>query len=481
MTDTQTTLPPNTVVVADAGPARKRLAIPIPVEAVKEKVETSWGALSMEAAVPGFRRGRVPRALLERRFGDSLLREARTQLVADAYSKALEEHKLRPVGEPELAKESQEAELKVGKPFAFTVEVEVVPDFQLPSLEGVKVRRPVVEITEEMVGNELRRNQYRFGTPTRIEGPFKPLDRMLGHVTVFVSGGTEPFFENNEALLVVPDEVDKGRGQVLGLLVDDLGPRLEGRKVGDEITIETTGPEGHEREELRGAPIRVVYKVRDAERITPATPEELAERFGLGTVENLREQLKLGLERRRDMEQRAAMREQVFEHLAGAVDFALPEKLSENQVARHMETQRLEMLYRGMEPERVEQRLAEIRATSADDARRRLKLFFLLARIAEHFSVEVSEAEVNGRIAQIAVQRNMRPEQVRAELQRSNRLGEVALSIREAKAADRIIDKAVITDVAAADWNAEAEAKAGTKRPAAKASKGGKAAKGGGE
>lgn len=478
MADTQTTWTPQ-IEVTDAGPARKRLTITVPPEAVDDRIETSYGALQTEAAVPGFRRGRVPRALLERRFGSTLLTEARSQLIADAYSRAIESKGLRTVSQPELDEAARELTLARGKGFSFTVDVEVVPEFELPTLEGITIRRPVAEVPESMVDQELRRNSFRFGTPHRIDGPFKPLDRLLGRVVVRLNGADEVFFESNDGLVVVPDAEDRGRGQLLGLLFEDLGPRLEGHSVGETLVFETTGPESHERVELRGAAVKIEYAIREAERIEPASPESLVEQLGLGTVENLRAQIRLGLERRRDNEQRAAMREQVFEHLVGAVDFALPEKLSAAQAQRNLDIMRMDLLQRGLDMEQVEQRLAERRAASESDAKRRLKLFFILARLAEHFKVEVSEAEINGRIAAIAAQRNLRPEQVRSELERSNRMGDIELSVREAKTADRVIDRATVRDVDAAEWNKEVEARrpgAGT-APAAKAG----GAKGGGK
>jgi len=470
MADTETKTLNPTVEVAEAGPARKRLTITIPAESVNERIETSFGALKMEAAVPGFRRGRVPRALLEKRFGTALLQEARSQLLADAYSKALEDKGLKPVSQPELDEAARDLAVVRDQPFVFTVDVEVVPDFELPTLEGVAIKRPVATVSAEHVDAEIRRNQYRFGSPQRIDGPYQPLDRLLGRVVVHLNDSTDIFFESDEALVVVPDVADQGRGQMLGIMIDDLGPRLEGRKIGDEVIFETVGPESHEREELRGAKVKVIYTIRESERIEPATPESLAEQFGLGAVENLRAQIQLGLERRRDSEQRAAMREQVFTHLTNAVDFELPEKLSAGQIQRNLDIMRMEMLHRGMDGEEVERRLAEIRGDSETDTRRRLKLFFILARLAEHFKVEVSEAEINGRIAQIAASRNLRPDQARAELQRANRLGDVALSIRESKTADRIVDRAVITDIDAAQWNAEHQAQRGgaAVKPAAK-------------
>jgi trigger factor len=255
-------------------------------------------------------------------------------------------------------------------------------------------------------------------------------------------------------MVVVPDTEDAGKGQVLGLMFDDLGPKLEGRKVGDAIALSTKGPAAHEREELRNAEITVEYSPSQAERIEPSTPESVATTLGLGSVENLRQQVRMTLESRRDQEQRSAMREQAAEWLEGKVSFELPEKMSGAQVARNLEMARMQFLSQGLDNEQVERRLAEIRGASEADTRRRLKVFFILAKLAQDLGIEVGEGEVNGQVAQMARARGMRPDQMRAELQQSGRLNELALSIREAKVLDRVLAKAKVTDIKAEEWNA---------------------------
>ena len=118
-------------------------------------------------------------------------------------------------------------------------------------------------------------------------------------------------------------------------------------------------------------------------------------------------------------------------------------------------------------PAQVESRLAEIRADSEELTRNRLKLLFILHRLAEHFNVDVSEQEVNGRIASIAAHRGHRPDQVRAELTQTGRLSDVAQVIRQHKAADRVVAHSKVTDIPAADWLAErSESKGkGTNKP----------------
>jgi FKBP-type peptidyl-prolyl cis-trans isomerase (trigger factor) len=195
--------------------------------------------------------------------------------------------------------------------------------------------------------------------------------------------------------------------------------------------------------------------------------------MGLETEENLRTQVRMVLERKRDAEQRAAEREQVSRHLADAVDFPLPERLSQVQIARNLEMARMEMLQRGMEAEEVETRLAELRHGSEEDTKRRLKLFFILSRLAEEMGVQVNEPEVNGRIAAMAAQRGVAPAQMRQDLERSGRLSELALSIREQKVLDRILDKATFTEISADKWNEAEDKRRDEAMAKARSSKGG--------
>ncbi len=450
-----TTIALSSVKVEDIGPAKKRLTITIPVTSIDARIEESFGTLATQAVLPGFRKGRAPRPLLERRFGEGVRLEAKNQLIGMAYSQALEENKIRPVGEPELDEATRTATLEVGKPMTVVIDVEVVPTFDLPGVEGVEIRKPTIEVSDQHIDLELKRQEFRFGTPARITGPFQAYDRLLCRATVRKEGLEGVFFETDRTLVIVPGKEDEGRGQVLGVIVDGFEDSSLGKSVGEVITVNTTGPEFHEREDVRGAKLTIELDVRDAERITPAAADELVDRFGLGTLEVLREQIRLALEQRRDLEQRSAMREQLYEHLLAAVDFPLPENMSANQLTRLIERQRVELIYRGTEPAQVETELAQMRGSTEAQSQSRLKLFFVLASFAEKFEINVSEGEVNGRIAAMARQRGERPEKLRNDMAQSGHLNEIGLSIREHKTADRLLEKCTIVDVDAEAWNRE--------------------------
>jgi trigger factor len=452
------------VKVEDVGPAKKRLTITVPSDLVDEKLDESMATLATQTALPGFRRGRAPQKLLERRFGSAVRGETKNQVIADAYSTALEQEGIKPVGEPEPVDSMEGLELEAGKSLTFSLDVEVVPEFELPDLTNVEVKKPVFEIGNEHIDTEIERQALQHGELTEIKGDFQKNDRLIGPGFAKKESEDEPFFTHDNIDIIMPGEDEGGRGQVLGLLIDGLRDIIADKKVGDIIEIETVGPESHELEHIRGQKLFIQVTIRDAYRVIPATVDQLIEKFGLPSEEILREQVKLALEQRRDQEQRTAMRQQVYDHLLESVDFDLPEKLSASQTSRMLERQRYEMLQRGVQPEDIEERLAEMRAETEEQGRNRLKLSFILNRLADHFEVDVTEQEVNGRIASIAAQRGMRPEQLRNELAQSGAINQIAMQVREHKAADRVIDQASVTEIPAEEWNKLVEEGGGSSR-----------------
>ena len=447
------------VSIEEDGPSARKLSITVPAETVDERIESAYGTLQMQAELPGFRKGRAPRQLLEKRFGSQVIDEARGQMIMAAYQQAIQSHELKVVGDPEFPDELMDKKLERGTAFAFEVSIEVTPEFEMPELEGVDIKKPIFEIEDSHIDDEIERLRYRFGSPEQITDGFQPLDRVVGKAVVDVEDHEGVFFETDKALVVYPPKEDDGKGPVLGLMFDDLEKTIKGSKVGDEVVFKTVGPPAHERQELRDKNVTITLTIEDAERITPLELDTLTATLGLEDETMLRERIRLETETRRDQEQRAAEREQVFEYLLDQTSLELPKRISEAQVARSIERQRMELLYRGEDPEAVEKQLAEMREQTQDQAINRLKLLFIMDKIARHFEIDVNDQEINGRIAMIARQRNERPEAVRAELQKTGGIQEVARQIVEHKAADRIVDQASVTEIPAEEWNKIAQEK----------------------
>jgi trigger factor len=352
------------------------------------------------------------------------------------------------IGDP-FGTRMAEIELEPGKDLKFGLDVEVQPEFDLPKLEGLELKRPLIEISDERVDEELTKICLNEGSLEAHDASEKG-DYLTGNAKMVDADGTEHY---NIEGAVVQCPPDGGKGMILGVMVDDLGKQLGLPKAGDSVTIKAKGPEQHEVEALRDKDLTVTFEVTAIDKIVPLERSELVSRFGLADEAELKGRLRERLEQRIKVQQATAVRQQVAKHLLENTDFELPERLTAQQAGRAMERRRMELMYRGMDEMEIESHIGQLRAASAAEARQNLKLFFILNRVAEDMDVQVSESEARQRVAEMAFERGARPEQFFQELVQSGRIQTVFLQIREHKTLDAIVAKANVTDVKAEDFN----------------------------
>jgi trigger factor len=454
MSDTATDsgqAPANTVKIEDKGPAMKQITIEIPAEAVSEKIEESVATFASEAALPGFRKGRTPRKLIEKKFGKNIREDTKSQLVASAYSQAIEDNDLRVLGEPE-SDDLDDLEIEDGKGLTFTFTVEVLPDFELPTLEGLKLVKPMREIGDDDVAKEIENVRLFHGTLEDIDGEPEDGAYLTGH-GVMKDDEDNTIIDLNGAVVQIPTPDKEGKGAILGVMVDDFAKQLGHPKPGETATITCDGPENHEDEAVRGKKLTITFEVGQAQRVVPAELEDLMNQFGMTEEQQLRDQVKSQLEQRVGTEQAQAMRAQVAHRLLSEVTLDLPEKMTGRQTARMLERRRMEMMYRGVPADEVESRIAEARGSTEEAARRELKMLFIMERISNEQDIKITEQEVNGAIYQLAMQRGARPDALRKELIESGQINVLGQQIREHKVLDQIIEKGEIEEMDAEKYN----------------------------
>lgn len=444
----------HSVTIEDAGPSRKKLVIEIPAEAVEEKLTSSLDTLAAEAELPGFRKGRAPRRLIEKRFAEVVSREARNELITGAYSRVIEDNGLKVIGEPET-EDAANVEIVRGEPLKFVISVEVMPEFGLPPLEGIKVVKPLLEVTDEQVDGELEKLRINEGDLEQRDEP-EAGDYLTGHGVMTGPEGEE-FYNIEGAVVRVPLPADEGKGMVLGVVVDDFAEQLSLPKPGETATIKTSGPQQHEREELRGKALTVTFRVDRVDRIIPAPMGDVVAKLGFESEEEIREMFRTRLGQRVLINQQAAMRQQVARFLLDNTEMELPERLTAGQAERILHRMRVEMMYRGLDEQVIEQRVAEMRDASSERAARELKLSFILNKAGEELNIKVEEPEVNGRIAQMAAERGERPDQLRQHLIQTRQVGAIVQQIREHKTVDAILAKAEVTEMSADEFRKKFE------------------------
>lgn len=438
------------VSVHDAGPCLKKISIEIPSSVVDGMIDESYSTVAHEAALPGFRKGRAPKRLIEKRFGGYVRNEARGRLISQAYQEAVESHNLKVLGQPP-ASAFENVEVEPGKPLKVELEVEVMPEFDLPSLKGIKILKPDSTLPAGLVDTEIKKICVNEGTLEDRDTP-EPGDYLMGKGVMTDAEGTE-HYNIDGAVVQIPAADSDGSGMILGVLVADFAKQIGLPKPGDSVTVKVKGPENHEVEAIRGKDLSVSYAVANVYKIITAPLADIVAKFGLTGEEQLREMVTARLNQRAEIQQQSVMRQQIVKQLAEAAKFDLPSRMTSQQANRNLERRRMELTYRGVDPREIETHMAELRAASAESAVRELKQFFIINKAAEQLDVKVDEQELNAAVYRIAMEQGQRPEAVRDALIKNGQIQTLYMQVREHKTLDAILADAEIEEVSGDEFN----------------------------
>lgn len=444
----------NSITVSDAGPCKKKVEIEIPAEVIHEILDEKYKELRRDAVLPGFRKGRAPIRLLEKRFGTDISKQVKLELMAAASEEAVKDNDIDSLRDPDI--DHEKIELPEDGPLKFEFEVEVRPDFDLPELEGIAVEKPKIEATDDRVEEELAALQKRAGVWTPKEkGGAAEGDQVIADVVLITEGSGDHDKRENIEITV------RKNGVVAGIPVENLDKLLSGAKHGDEKKTTVDISATYFNEDYRGKKVDVTIEVKEVKQMEPAElNEEFFKRFNVADVDELKDTIRDQISQQAERQARGAMSEQVYAYLRENTKLDLPESIVAEQSLSLLQRQYSNMLMQGMAKEQIEEQMDQLRASSEEQAAEQLKLYFVMDKIADKFEVEVSEEEINGHIAYIAAMRGRRPEKMREELARDGSLAQFALQVREEKCIEKIIEKANVAEVDAK--------KVGTTKKAAK-------------
>ncbi len=428
------------VKVEDLGPATKKIVIDIPEERIKEKLAEQYKELRSQAAIPGFRPGHAPQKLIEKRFADDVKDQVRRSLVSESYEQALEKNNLNVMGEPDFDNPDAIKLPESGSMnFSFTVEVQ--PEFTIPDLNNLKVKRPKIEVKDENVDQAMQNLREQQGALMPVEDRgVQAKDYLLADVHVKEGGNVVA--HQHDAQIV------SRAGRIGGIQIDDLDKQLEGLKPGETRTIKAHAPDTHQNEQLRGKDVEIEVTLKDLKHLELAEINQaFLEDLGFKDEAELRDALREQMVERITFDVQQALREQVSRHLLENIQFDLPAKLSTKQADRVVNRRAIELMQRGLGRDQIEANIDKLRAGADEEAGRELKLFFILQKLSTDLGVDVDEGELNGRIAMLAAQRGRRPEKLKQDMSKDGSLANLYLQMREQKALDKVLETAQIEEV----------------------------------
>jgi len=437
----QSTALKSTVTIEEAGPCKKRVSVEIQQELIKNATDEQYNSLHKEAMVPGFRKGRAPRRLLEKRFGKETIEQVKLKLLADASDSAIKDNNLDILHEPDI--DFEKIELPASGALKFDFEVEVRPEFDLPQLEGIPVNKTKLKVTDEQIDARVEQLQRWSGMwVPREAGVVELDDQITADVVLKVNGVEEEEKLDNIEIYV------KQNGFVGAIPVENLDELLVGAKAEDTKQTSIEVPKTYFREDYRGKKVDIQITVKDIKWLkSAALDEDFLKKLGVEDENELREKVRNTLESQLETQVRTEMTEQIYKYLLDNIKLDLPTDVVAEHSTALLQRQYINLMTRGLSRQQIEEHMEQLRAGSEQQAKEQLKIFFTMDKIAEKLEIDVGEEEVNGHIAQLAIQQGQRPERMREQMVRDGSLAQFRLQIRQEKCIAKLLESAKITDI----------------------------------
>jgi trigger factor len=424
------------VRIEDVSPVEKKMVVEVPWETVSQKLGDAYKELGKGVALKGFRKGKVPRPVLEQVYGPRVHAEVAYELVRESFFRANQEHNLAAVAEPRV---EQAAPIKKGQPFTFEAIIEVRGEVVPHDYKGLAIERRKLHVPEQAVEDALGQLRHEHTELRPIEGRE---NTAAGDIVGLSVTGKIGEHEINQPQFAV-DLDDEQREPLPGLRQALLGIPIATKDKKIEIQV----PDDHKDDQLKGRKAELTITILEARaKEVPALDDEFAKDTGKAdTLDGLRAALRKDLEGREreqiDREAREAALREVIKHNPIPVAGSLVERAVE------MQFQRLRQML-GMKQERgntgVPDELRDkMRPSAMDEVRGQL----LLEAIADAESLTVTDEELQKHVEATAKARNTPPAKLRAEWQRDGRIDSVTYSLRQEKVLKFLVEHASVTEV----------------------------------
>ncbi|MDQ7778597.1 MAG: trigger factor [Planctomycetota bacterium] len=423
--------------IKEIGPCKFQVSLEIPQDTIAAEIEKRYTELNDTVAFPGFRKGKTPRKLMEKRFSKDILNDTKGKLVSDACQKALEEHSLSPVSTPEL--DPDKIPFDPSAPLVFEFSVEVKPTFTVADYMGVKVKKEDVTVTDADVEEGLKRLASSRAELVVMEGEgAKDGDVIIADEEYSAEGKSFELQEN--ATIVVSKDL-----RVFGQEIPALFDMLLGAKRGDTRIVTAKIPAEFKQENLRGKDATVKMIVREVKRIkVPEITDEWAKQMDFDSVAELKEAVRkrIGMERETQVKRNA--QEAILADIAGRTKMDLPEGLVAEKTKEFESQHRLRLYQRGMPENQIEQEIEKGKTDSKDGVVAFLKRMFIIEEIAKKEKIFVTEEAVDARITEIASATKKWPNEVREYYEKNDLMPQLRAELREEKVLVFLLEKAQV-------------------------------------
>ncbi len=436
------------VTPVELEPCSLKLEIEVPAEVAKKTYSKVLRDVAAKAALPGFRQGKVPQAMLMRNFGPRIVAEATEQCINQGYREAIAPYKEKIIGEPQLDQESANVMYKDGEDMKFAILIETYPTFELPEYKKIPITREPFKVTDDDVEKSIEELKGAFSNFEDVQRPTQKDDILIADYSATLPEG-----------LTVPEAAENYIKREEGWLalrepefLPGISTVLLGLKPGDEKDATLTFPADFRIAELAGKSLPYHFKIRTIKAQVKPELDTLVERLKVESVDKLRELTKRRLEFQAENLQRRKMADQIQAKLFAGLNFALPKSMLENAKSNALNNRLQEEKRKGTPAEEVKQNLETIKAEAEKEAAQDLRMYFVLQEIAKAEQIKFTQEDSNELFRNITEQAGDRPiKNVIKEKQDSGEINNFIQNRIFDRVIAKLIDLADVTDVTPAE------------------------------
>ena len=428
---------------------RKSIVVALDAAEVDTELAAVVREISQLARIPGFRPGKAPAAMVLKRFAKEVAGELRQKVVGKAYEAAQEQQKLQVVNVVKV----EEGEIKAGAAASITLTLDVQPEFSLPAYTDLPTEvAPTdvadAEVTRVIEGLRAERADFKAAERPAAKGDYVKLSyagTIDGHPITDLAGDKQLYAQ-------APQTWEEVEGEHDGV-IPGLGRQLAGLEVGGKRSVTVSFPADFSPvPALAGKAVAYAVEIQEVrERVLPALDEAFFKAQQVDDLAGLQAKVNSNLKLQKDYENRQAQRRQVTEKLAAAVDFQVPDSLVDAETQGVLRQFIEENMRRGVPAEQFEKDKKELFQGARQAATNRVKLQFILGRIAEQEKLEVTNEDLNNFIYREAMRTQQKPDKLAQALGADRaQLRSVQQSIIFDKAVDFVVSKAKVSVAAPA-------------------------------
>jgi trigger factor len=430
------------VTVENLAPCKKLVRVEVDAKSVDEAIEQATKDIQRAANLPGFRPGKAPRDMVLRKYSKDIEDEAKRKLISDSYKKALEEQKLEVLGYPDI----EEIQFGRGQALQFAATIETAPEFQLPEYKGIPVKREARTVTDEDLVRALEALRQPRATFNTVQRPLQ-----TGDVAVVNYTGTTEGKPLTEVAPTAKGLTEKQNFWVeigSNAFIPGFGEQLMGASAGDKRTVTVNFPADFVTPQLAGKRGEYAVEVVEVkEKVLPVMDDAFAKAFGAETMEKLREGVQRDLTNELNYTQTKNIRTQLVRSLLNRVNFELPESAVAQETRNVVYDIVQENAKRGVSRQTIEKQKEQIYSAATQGAKERVKVNFLLQKIAEKEDLKVSQQEIADRVNYLAAMYQIPPDKFVKDLQKRNGVIEIFDQLLNEKVIEFLQKNAQIEDV----------------------------------